>query len=354
MPYTVSVGNDDRAARASAAPLRRRRTRVDASRRTARPRRGRDRQVRADPRRRPAPRRRGPSSHVGAGPRRSRPRPHPPARSHAKRARTAARRPSTPAGQREHGIRAHLGRERRELVRLDVRGVADDEVDDAHGVARHRVSSRSPLDDVDVEAGARRVLPGERRRPRANGRSARPARRDARRLIASATAPVPVPTSTTTGDGDPAIAVERALDDDLGLRPRDEHAGSDDKVRRRKPAVAGQVLGRRTGAPAAQGTSERLGLGGPRSRSSRVYSPARSVPSTSPAAARRSAAAPRRRGARGSRRPAARRARASCRLPAVVPVGELPGPFSCVEPVDEPVELLARRQARRRAGATCA
>ena len=54
--------------------------------------------------------------------------------------------------------------------------------------------------------------------------------------------PLPVPTSTMRGPRDTADRVERRLDHELRLRPRDEHVGRDAEDMPPERLLAGQVL----------------------------------------------------------------------------------------------------------------
>ena len=156
-------------------------------------------------------------------------------------------------------------------MRFDVRRVAHHQVDAHHGARPERAPAdrpRSPRRRGRVARRSRapsRPLPADRSiaSTRASGRSSW--------AIASATAPAPVPTSTTTATAT-SIKARAPLDQDLRLRPRDEHAGPDDRASIRRNACSpGQVLERRSDASLAERTSEPLGLRGGEALGPRVH-----------------------------------------------------------------------------------
>ena len=134
------------------------------------------------------------------------------------------------------------GSQRRQLVRLDVRRVRDDEVEVGsprplvRSCSTRRSSTASPVSSAFSRASAS-----------ASGETSIAVTRAPRRssAIASAIAPVPVPTSSTCGSVELAEEREAALDDDLRLGPRDQRAPVD--LQRQPPE-----------APLAEDVGERL------------------------------------------------------------------------------------------------
>ena len=228
----------------------------------------------------------------------------------------AARRArATPSGGHERAARlvvAHLGREVAPLRRGHVGRVADHEVERPRQAPR-TASSRSPL-----HGSATRPARPRRARSRAR-RPARPRRRPWRCTTASgrsaasesAMQPLPVPTSTTTRRASsPRSSSRRGFDQDLGLRPRDEHVGRDQELVAPEGLGAGQVLERAAAARAARPGRTKRGLVAPAdSALAAAGEDRRRGPSRGrgAAAARRPAAAWRRR-RRGRRAAAPRRA----------------------------------------------
>ena len=142
---------------------------------------------------------------------------------------------------------AHLGLERLDLLRR--RRTAGSR-------RRGRSGRRARREGRACSKRRRRGPPRRRSRARARApprrrRSPSPARPGCSSAIASAIAPEPVPTSSTAGAVEAAQQLEAALDDDLGLGPRDEHAPVD--LQRQPPEP-----------PLAEDVRERLAAGAPR------------------------------------------------------------------------------------------
>ena len=157
-----------------------------------------------------------------------------------------------------------------------VRRIADDDVEPLRAG-----SASNQCDSTKRTSSASRALRSRARRraPRCSRRCAVTCASGRACLTASAMAPLPVPTSSTAGRGERRASRERALDEQLGLRPRNQHLAAT------RAAATKRTRARRRGTRAAR-----------RPRAARR-------------AARRSAARPRARGALRKREErAARRA----------------------------------------------
>ena len=138
---------------------------------------------------------------------------------------------------------AHLGLQPLDLVRRDVRRVRDDEVPRARRkpveeIARARAAPSRPACAAFARATSSAAGEASIAVTSAPGCSS---------AIASAIAPLPVPTSSTRGSSCAGDRRERPLDDDLRLRPRDEHS------RDRPGGTAGGSPTRRGRTRAARG-----------------------------------------------------------------------------------------------------
>ena len=165
-----------------------------------------------------------------------------------------------PAEHRELGFGPHVRRERVTGSSGGTYGGLQTTASSSPRSSAGRGSSRSPSRTVTRQAEGFRVLARQRRRPRARGRWRAPSRPGARPRSPARRRRCPWPTSTTTGVSTPARAHRAPPDEDLGLRPRDEHAGADADGEPPEPLLAGHVLERLPDAPPAERSSEELRL----------------------------------------------------------------------------------------------